>query len=199
MVKTNNHSESEDLQISKFNEFFLVADRIRKAGRSARQGFGKFKSKPNPNGGSDRLSIPTSSENAPFTNGSVALVTPSVQSSHEALFVPSDPPSRNPLSKEERKEIRAPEAPTAPSSLTRCLAPNRIVQAISKRSNGGAREGHRQRSPPEILLPDIPAQAALGADKAASKFPSPQVLPSQSLSLLRFLKPDSAFIGQRLD
>jgi len=35
MVKMNNHSESEDFQISKLNEFFLVADRIRKTGRNA--------------------------------------------------------------------------------------------------------------------------------------------------------------------
>jgi hypothetical protein len=75
MVKMNNHSESEDLQISKLNEFFLVADRIRKVGRSVRQGFGKFKNKPNPSGGGACLSIPTSSENAHFSNGSFALVT----------------------------------------------------------------------------------------------------------------------------
>jgi hypothetical protein len=99
MVKMNNHSEPEDLQISKFNEFFLIADTIRKVGRSARQGFGKFKSKPNPSGGGARLPVPTSNENAPLTNGSFALVTPSVQSSREALFAPSDPSSRNPLSK----------------------------------------------------------------------------------------------------
>jgi hypothetical protein len=51
MVKMNIHLEFEDLQISKLNELFLVAARIKKAGRSARQGFGKFKSKTNPNGG----------------------------------------------------------------------------------------------------------------------------------------------------
>ncbi|CAM6013460.1 unnamed protein product [Sphagnum balticum] len=49
MVKTKINSECEDLQISRLNEFFLVADRIRKAGRDVRQGLGKFKcSKPNP-------------------------------------------------------------------------------------------------------------------------------------------------------
>jgi hypothetical protein len=57
MVKMNNHLEPEDFQISKLNEFFLVADRIRKAGRSVRQGFGKLKRKPNPNGGGARLSV----------------------------------------------------------------------------------------------------------------------------------------------
>lgn len=58
MAKMKNHSEPEDSQISKLNEFLFVADRIRKAGCSARQGFGKFKSKPNPNGGGARLSVP---------------------------------------------------------------------------------------------------------------------------------------------
>jgi hypothetical protein len=84
MVKMNNHSELEDLQISKLNEFFPVADRIRKVGRSARQGFDKFKNKPNPSGGGGtRLSVQTSNGNAPFSNGSLSLVTPSVQSSRE--------------------------------------------------------------------------------------------------------------------
>jgi len=74
MVKMNIHPESEDLQISKLNEFFLVVDRIRKAGHSARQGFDKFKNKTNPNGGGARLSVPSSGENAPFTNGSFTSV-----------------------------------------------------------------------------------------------------------------------------
>jgi hypothetical protein len=70
MVKMNIHPESEDLHISRFNEFFLVAYRIRKVGRSARQGLGKFKSKPNPNGSGARPPTPTSSEDLPFTNKS---------------------------------------------------------------------------------------------------------------------------------
>jgi hypothetical protein len=78
MVKMKNHSELEDSQISKLNEFFLVGDRIRKAGHNARQGFGKLKSKPNPNGGGARLSVLASSGNAPFANGPLSLATPSV-------------------------------------------------------------------------------------------------------------------------
>jgi len=38
MVKSNISSELEDFQISKLNEFFFVADKIKKAGRNARQG-----------------------------------------------------------------------------------------------------------------------------------------------------------------
>ncbi|CAM6071927.1 unnamed protein product [Sphagnum tenellum] len=80
-----------------------------------------------------------------------------MQSFRIAPFAPSDPPSGNPLSKKKRKAIRTPEVPAAPSSPTRCLAPHRIAQTILERSDGGARKGHRQWSPPEILLPDIPA------------------------------------------
>jgi hypothetical protein len=78
MVKMNNHSDPEDLQISKLNEFFLVTDRIRKVGRSTRQGFSKFKSKPNPSGGGACLSVSISSGTSPFTNGFLTLITPSV-------------------------------------------------------------------------------------------------------------------------
>jgi hypothetical protein len=173
MVKMNIHSESKDLQISKLNEFFLVADRIRKAGRSAQPGFGKFKSKTNPNGGGTRLSVPSSGENAPFTNGSFALVAPIVQSSRIFPSAPRDFPSGNSLSKEERKAIRASEVLPAPSSPTRCPALDRIVQVISEKSDGGAREGHRQQSPLEILPPDIPAQASSGAAEAAGKSSPP--------------------------
>jgi hypothetical protein len=105
MVKMKNHSEHEDSQISKLNELFLVVDRIRKAGRSSRQGFGKFKSKPNPNGGGVRLSVSISSGISPFANGPLSLATLTMQSSREASLTQSVFPSENPLGKEEKKEI----------------------------------------------------------------------------------------------
>ncbi len=199
MVKMNNHSEPEDLQISKLNEFFLVADRIRKAGCSAQQGFGKFKSTPNLGGGGASLSVPTSSGNTPFANGSLTLVTPSVQSSRESPPAQSDFPSGNPLNKDGRKEIRAPEVPAVPSNPARCQAPDRIAKAISERSDGGAHEGNRQRSPPEILLPDIPEQASSGVDEATSRFPPPQVSSSQSLFPPHPSESFSACAGQGLE
>ncbi len=114
--------------------------------------------------------------------------------------MPSDLPFGNPPSKEERKAIRALEVPAAPSNSARCPTPDQIAQAISERSDGGAREGHRQRSPSEILLPpDISMQASSGADEATSKSSPPQVLSSQSLSLPRFSELVSTFVGQRLD
>jgi len=171
MVKMKNHSEPEDSQISKLNEFFLVADRIQKAGRILRQGFGKLKSNPNSNGGGARLFVPISSGISPFANGPLSLATLSVQSFREAFLTLSVFPPENPLSKEEKKEIRAPEVPAAPSNLARCQAPVRAAQASSERSNGGAHEGSRQRSPPEITLPDMLDQATSGVDETASRPP----------------------------
>ncbi len=171
MVKMKNHSELEDSQISKLNEFFLVADRIRKAGRNSRQGFGKFKSKSNLNGGGARLSVPISSEISPFANGPLSLATPSVQGSREASLTQSVFPSENPLGKEEKKEIRSTEVLAAPSNPARCQAPIRAAQASSERSDGGAHEGSLQRSPQEITLPDMPDQATSGANVTASQPP----------------------------
>jgi hypothetical protein len=84
MVKMKNRSKLEDSQISKLNEFILVADRIRKVERSARQGFGKHKSKLNPNGGGARLFVLTSGENTSIANGPLFSVSQPVQSSREA-------------------------------------------------------------------------------------------------------------------
>ncbi|CAK9198447.1 unnamed protein product [Sphagnum troendelagicum] len=127
MVKMNNHSEPEILQKSKLNEFVLVADTILKAKRSARQGFGKFKNKPNLSDGAARLSVPTSSGNAPFSNGSLILVTSSMQSSRETPPTQSNFLSGNSFSKEVRKEIRASEVSAAPNNMARCQAPNRTA------------------------------------------------------------------------
>ncbi|CAK9205150.1 unnamed protein product [Sphagnum troendelagicum] len=140
MVKMNLHSESEDPQIQRLNEFFLVADRIRKAGRSARQGLGKFK-KSSPNGGDARLSAPTSNENPLFTNGSFA---PPTEGSHEAPSAPSFPPPGNPLGKEGVSATQASETSAALSTQTECKLSGKNVQAISARNDGGEREGHPQ-------------------------------------------------------
>ncbi len=199
MVKMKIHSEPGDYQISKLNEFFLVADRIRKAGRSSRQGFGKFKSKSNPNGGGVRLSVPISSGISPFANGPLSLATPSVQSSREVSLTQSVFPSENSLGKEEKKEIRALEVPTVPSNPVRCQVPVWAAQASSERSDGGAFEGSLQRSPPEITFLDMLDQATSGVVETASRPPSPQVSFSPSSFPLRFLESFSVYGGQGLE
>jgi hypothetical protein len=142
MIKMKNRSELEDSQISKLNEFFLVADRIRKAEHSAWQGLSKYKSKPNLNGGGARLSVLTSGGNTSIANGPLPLVSPPVQSSREAPLKQSDSLPGKSLGKEGKKEIRAPEVSAAPSNPARCQALERIVQAISERRDGGAHEGN---------------------------------------------------------
>ncbi|CAK9883288.1 unnamed protein product [Sphagnum jensenii] len=96
-----------------------------------------------------------------------------MQNSREASLTQSVFPSENPLGKKEKKEIRAPEVPAAPSNPARCQAPVQATQASSKRSDGGAHEGSRQRSPPKITLLDMSDQATSGADETASRPPPP--------------------------
>ncbi len=111
MVKSNISSEFEDFQISKLNEFFFVADKIKKAGRNARQGFRKFKSKTNPNGGGAHLSVPSSVESIPLTNGSFPpAAAPTVLCLCASPSEPSDFPHENSLSKGEKRVILVPEA-----------------------------------------------------------------------------------------
>jgi hypothetical protein len=64
----------ETQQIFKLNEHLLVADRIRNAGRNARQGNGWLSNKLlNPNGdGTPVLPLPISSEGSALTKRSVA-------------------------------------------------------------------------------------------------------------------------------
>ncbi|CAK9195828.1 unnamed protein product [Sphagnum troendelagicum] len=105
MVKMKTHSGLEDTHISKLNECFLVTDRIRNVGRSSRQGFGKCKSKLNPNGGGARTCVLSSSGISLFDNGPLSLVTPPVQSSLKAPLTPSFFLSGTTLGKEGKKEI----------------------------------------------------------------------------------------------
>jgi hypothetical protein len=137
MVKMNLHSEFEDLQIQKLNEFLLVSDRIRKAGRSSQKRLGKFK-KPSPNGGGALLPASTNNENTLCTNDSIV---PPPQSSREALLEPSLVSSGTPLDREEGSVIQAEGAPAARITQTNCQFRIKIAQAISTRSDGGEHEG----------------------------------------------------------
>jgi hypothetical protein len=139
MVKMNLHSEFEDPQIQRLNEFFLVADRIRKAGRNPRQGLGKFK-KPSPNGGGARLSAPASNENLLFTKGSFA---PPTQGSRkvpsESNFFPQE--IRSAKMKQARSKRRRPR-------LLSTLRRNASSQARTrKQSRRGAMAGSAKDTP----------------------------------------------------
>jgi hypothetical protein len=87
MVKMEICSDSEDQQVSKLNESFLMAYRIQKVWRSARLGLGKFKcNKSNPSGGGAKALPATSKEISSTTNGSFDLLA---QSSCEAPSTPN--------------------------------------------------------------------------------------------------------------
>jgi hypothetical protein len=75
MVKMHWAIDLEAQQISRLNEHFLVADRIRKAGRSMRQGNSWLKNKLlNPSGGDAPVPSPLiSSEGGALTKQSVGL------------------------------------------------------------------------------------------------------------------------------
>jgi len=155
MVKMNLHSEFEDLQIQKLNEFLLVSDRIRKAGRSSRKGLGKFK-KPSPNGGGAPLPVSTNNENTLCTNGSIV---PPPQRSHVALPESNSISSGTPLDREEGSAIQAEGAPAARITQAECQLQIKNVQANSTRSDGGEHEGKQQRPPSQLISHDIPARA----------------------------------------
>ncbi len=143
--------------------------------------------------------FPINSGISPFANDPLSLATPSIQSSREPPLTPSSFLSENPLGKEGKKEIRAPEVPAAPSNSARCQAPVQAAQAISERSDGGAHEGSCQRSPPEIILPDMLDQASSGADETASRPPPPQAFSSLPSLPLRLSESFFAFGGQGLE
>ncbi|CAK9200502.1 unnamed protein product [Sphagnum troendelagicum] len=127
---------------------------IRKARRNARQGFGKFKCKPNPSGDNARFPTLTSNEDPPFTNESFA---PPVQRSHVTPSTPSSPlPSRGTYLVKKRR-MRSEHRRTRPLSATQRDV---FYQTRSrKQSRQGVMEermkGHPQRSPPTITHPNI--------------------------------------------
>jgi len=130
MVKMKINSEFEDLQISRLNEFFLVANKIRKAGRGAQQGLGKFKcSKLNPSGGDGaRTSSPTSNEISSIANGSS---DPLAQGFREAPSVPNTFLPRSSLSKGGKNTSQALVDPAMLSDPARCWLLSKDTQANS--------------------------------------------------------------------
>ncbi|CAK9864430.1 unnamed protein product [Sphagnum jensenii] len=197
MVKMNLHSEFEDLQIQKLNEFLLVSDRIRKAGRSTWKGLGKFK-KPSPNGGGAPLPILTNNENTLCTNRSILLPP---QSSREALPESSLVSSGTPLDRGEGSAIQAEGGPAARITQTECQFRIKSAQATSTRSDGGEHEGQQQRLPSQLpfqlISHDIPARARTSKAKATGAPPHTQVLTNHSLPLSRISEFPSVIVEQR--
>ncbi|CAK9271392.1 unnamed protein product [Sphagnum jensenii] len=195
MVQMKINSESEDLQISRLNEFFLVADRIRKARRDARQGLGKFKcNKSNPSdGGGTRASSLTSNEISSIANGSS---DPPAQGSCEAPSVPSTFLSGSSLNKGGKNASQALADPATLSDPARCWLLGKDAQANSPWSDGGSREGCLQRSSLPTSHRDILTRITMSAAKASGSFSLTQVYPKNTSPLPHIPELFSAIVGQ---
>jgi len=143
MLKMEICSDSEDQQISKLSESFLIAYRIQKAGRDVRLGLRKFKSnKPSFGSGSGAKAFsPASKEVSLATNGSSDLLE---QGSCEipaasSTLLPESLPNKK------RKNVR--QVPTdlvAPNKSERCQSPSKYAQATTAQNDGELREGRLQ-------------------------------------------------------
>jgi hypothetical protein len=135
-------SDSDDQQqISKLSEDYQLASRIRKAGKNARLGLGKFKLSSKEGNGS--FVFPPENEKAPlFTD---RLSVPPKQWSNEAHAAPS---SSHPES--DKKQVAAtPKGSAATKERWRRQSPGGNEQARTARSDGELGDGGSRRpSPP---------------------------------------------------
>jgi hypothetical protein len=161
-------SESEDHQISKLNEFSLVAYKIWKARRGAWLGLSKFKgNKLNPSGGSSaRTAFPTSNKNSLTTDGSF---DPPVQGSGEALSAPSSSFLGGSISKEGKIANQAPANSTILEDMTRCQLSDKVAQAGSPRSDGESRENRLQQFFAPIAFLNIATQTTTSTVEASGR------------------------------
>jgi hypothetical protein len=188
-------SDLEDQQISKLNEYSLVALRIRKAGRGARLGFGKFKCrKPNLGGiVGAKAHRPESTEAPPATNGSSEA---SAHDHRESLPAPSSP---SPESSANLRETIAGLAPTDPAALRESgntQASSRGAETTLARSIEDSREGTPQRAPSPIKLRKDSTRSDKRAVGEPGSSPLIQVPPNIPSSLSSFVNPLQNTAGQ---
>ncbi len=195
MVKMEICSKFEDQQISKLNEFSLVAYRIRKAGHDVRLGLGKFKcNKLNPSSGHiAQVPFPTSNEISFITNESS---DPLAQGSCEAPFAPSTSLPGSLLSKGGKNTSQTSIDLATFSNPTKCQLPNKNAQANSPQSDGGLREGCFQRSSSSTTHRDISTRIATRTAEVSRTFSPTQVPPKNTSPLLRISELFFAIVGQ---
>ncbi len=165
MVKMEICSDSEDQQIFKLNEYSLIAYKIWKAGRDARLGFGKFKSKKSipSDGAGAKAYRPASKEDSSATNGSSE---PLAHDHHEALLVLSSPTPKSSLRKQEVNAGLASADRAALNKSGRPQAPSKGAKAATAKSDGKSREGLPQRSPSPFSHREEQARSAKEAARA---------------------------------
>ncbi|CAK9878714.1 unnamed protein product [Sphagnum jensenii] len=181
MGKMETCSDLDEQQISKLNEYSLLALRIRKVGRGKRLGFGKFKCrKPNLGGNvGAKAHRPESTEVPSATNGSFEALAHDHRKSLPAQSSPSPGSSTNP-----RETITglAPMDPAALSESGNTQAPSRGAETASARSSEESHEGTPWRPPSPIKLrKDLTRSAKIAVGESGSS--SLAQVPPKALSI----------------
>jgi hypothetical protein len=193
MVKMEICSDSEDQQISKLIESFLIVYRIWKVGRDERLGFRKFKSnKPSSSGGAKTFP-PTSKEVSLATNESS---DPPVQGSCETPAAPSTLLPESLFSKKGKSVRQTSTDPAALNESEKCQSPSKDAQATTAWSDGKSHEGHLQWPSLPIRHRDVSTQFAKGATETSRSSSQPQVPPKNSLPLPHISELFSVMVGQ---
>jgi len=171
-------SDSDDQQqISKLSEDYQLASRIRKVGKNARLGLGKFK--PSSKEGNGSFVFPPENEKAPlFTD---RLSVPPKQWSNEAHAAPS---SSHPES-DEKQAAAAPEGSAATNERRRRQSLGENEQARTTRSDGELGNGGSQQSSPPRSHHEGAPQLVKVAPGASDNTRRSQVLPLTSTPLSR--------------
>jgi len=149
----------------------LIAYKIRKVGRGARLGLGKFKSIKSSSGGDGGAKTfpPTSKEASSATDGSS---DPPMQGSCKALAVPSTLLLESLFSEKGKNVGQTPADSTALSESERCQSPSKDAQATTAWSDGKSCEGPLQRPSPPIKHREVSTQfakIAAGASGSSSQ------------------------------
>jgi len=171
-------SNSDDQQqISKLSEDYQLASRIRKVGKNARLGFGKFKSSSKEGNGS--FVFPPENKKAPLFMDRLSV--PPKQWSNEVHTAPS---SSHPES-DEKQVAPALKGSAATNERRKRQSPGGNEQARTARSDGELGDGgSRRSSPPESHREGAP-QLVKEAPGALNSTPRSQVLPLISVPLSR--------------
>jgi len=152
--------DAADSQTAKFNEFVLVAHRIRKAGLGARPKLSKYKLRPR-NGENARASSLTGRKNLLATNGSIVSASPKL---NEAPATPIYPHSGETICEEGRIVNSDQAILISLQDRSRPQQTSKEEQASLLRSDGGPRGELLQWSYPPaapLVIATIPSESKI--------------------------------------
>jgi len=153
-------SDAADSQTAKFDEFVLVAHRIRKAGLGARPGLSKYKLRPR-NGGNARTSSLTGGKNLLAANDSIVSASPEFS---EAPATPISPHSEETICEEGRIVSSDQAILISLQDRSRPQQTSEEEQASLLKSDGGPRGELFQRSYPPVaplVIATIPSESKI--------------------------------------